>query len=182
LQTKPLGIGTLVVLFCAVIVGCDGFSEQPTGTPPVVELMPDLAGYSIIEGTNVQEYIAALAEGAALLSGNPEMVPLIAKVDGTISCYQDAGAVNLRIYSRQDFPLSAGAIAIADRNRLTDPAVLLRCAGAGMGLSADEPKLDPCGHSYTLAQDGNEFYFVYVGTTAEICQTFCANLKGCSGH
>jgi hypothetical protein len=164
-------------------VSCDWLSDQPTGTPPVVELMPDLSGYSIVEGAKVQEYIATLAEGAALLSGNPEMVPLIAKVDGTISCYQDAGALNLRIYSRQDFPLSAGAIAIADRNRLTDPAVLLRCVGGGTGLTTDDvPKLDPCGHSYTLAQDGNEFYFVYVGTTEEICQTFCSNLKGCSGH
>ena len=182
LKTKALGVVILIGLFFIGVAGCDRLAGQATGTPPVVELMPDLPGYMVIEGAKVQEYIATLAEGTALLSGNPEMVPLIAKVDGTISCYQDAGAVNVRIFSQQDYPLSAGAIAIADRNRLIDPAILLRCLGGGMGPSSDQPSLDPCGHSYTLARDGNEFYFVYVGTTEEICQTFCKNLEGCSGH
>jgi hypothetical protein len=176
---RGLGLACLG-LVCSVVMGCGLVSSQPTGTPPVVQLMPDLPGYRVIEGEAVQDYIAKLADGAALLSGNPEMIVLIEKVDGVIACYQEAGAVNFRIFSREDFPLSSGAIAIVDRNRLTDPATLFRCVGGEMIITADELTLDPCAHSYTLERDDNAFHIIYVGTTREICQTFCENLEGCS--
>jgi hypothetical protein len=168
-------------LLCGVLVGCHIVSSTPTGTPPVVQLMPDLPGYRVIEADALQDHIVALADGAALLSGNPEMVALIEKADGVITCYRNAGAINLRIFSYESFPLSAGAIAIADRNRLADPLTLFRCAGEGMVAPfSSQPTLDPCAHRYTLERDNNEFYIIFVGTTLEICQTFCENLEGCS--
>ena len=88
----------------------------------------------------------------------------------------------MRIYSDEAFPLSSGAIAIADRNRLTDPATLFRCVGGEIIPFSTQPTLRPCFYKYTLQRDDNEFYIIYVGTTQEICQTFCVNLEGCSGH
>lgn len=162
------------------IAACD--FNAPTGTPPVVQLMPDLPGYSVVEGQAVQDYIIDLAEGGTLLSGHPELATLITKVDGVITCYQEVGAVNARIYSDESFPLSSGAIAIADRNRLTDPAIFFHCVGGKALPFSAQPTLNPCAHSYTLDKDNNEFYIIYVGTTSEICQTFCANLEGCTKH
>jgi hypothetical protein len=46
----------------------------------------------------------------------------------------------------------------------------------------DQPEIEPCTASYTLAKDNNEFYIVYAGTTTEMCRTFCSNLEGCTAH
>jgi hypothetical protein len=172
----------ITTVLASAVPACDIGSPQVTGTPPVVQMMPNLPGYRVVEGRSVQEYIAGLAQGASLLSGNPQMLLLIELADQAISCYREVGAVNLRIYSDESFPLSSGAIAIADRNRLTDPQTLFRCIGGQMITSSAEPTLQPCAHSYTLERDDNTFYFVYVGTTQEICQAFCANLEGCTGY
>jgi hypothetical protein len=113
---------------------------------------------------------------------NPEMLVLIETVDSTITCYQEVGAVNMRIYNDEDAPLSSGAIAIADRNRLTDPQTLFQCIGGGISIFSESAVPSPCAHSYTLERDGNAFYIVYVGTTEEICHSFCSALEGCTGH
>lgn len=173
------------VVFVTVLVvlttsACGLGGAKPTGTPPAVQLMPDLPGYKVVEGVAVQDYIKNLADGAALLSGNPGLLFLIEKVDGAIECYQEVGAVNMRIYSDEAFPLSSGAIAIADRNRLTDPQTLFRCVGGSVLPFAAEAAVGPCAHNYTLQRDDNEFYIIYVGTTPEICQTFCGALEGCA--
>jgi len=144
--------------------------------------MPNLVGFKVIEGQAVQEYIANLAEGGALLAANPQMVLLIQRVDSAMACYQKAGALSARVFVDEDYPLSSGAIAIADRNRLADPTVLFSCVGGQISPFSAQPGLSPCSHSYTLQRDNNEFYILYVGTTQEICQAFCQNLEGCSGH
>ena len=169
-----------ILVLGVLFSGCHLFSSEPTGTPPVVQLMPDMPGYRVIEGEAVQEYIVGLADGAALLSGNPQMIFLIEKIDRAIGCYQETGAVNVRIFTDEGFPLSSGAVAIVDRNRLADPETLFRCIGGRMVPFSAQPSLNPCTHSYTLQRDGNEFYIVYAGTTQEICQAFCSDLEGCS--
>jgi hypothetical protein len=180
MKTKAM---LIFVLGCVAVatLACNP-EPKPTGTPPVVQLMPDLTGHHVIEGQAVQEYIMGLAEGAALLTGHPELAALITKVDRVIACYQEVGAINARIYSDESWPLSSGAIAIADRNRLTDPATLFRCLGGEVIPFSDQPALNPCSHKYTLERDNNAFYIIYVGTTQEICHDFCVNLEGCSAH
>ena len=172
----------IFVLMISATSACGLDTAQPTGTPPVVQLMPNLDGFDVIEGQAVQEYIANLAEGAALLAANPQMVLLIERVDRVTACYQEAGAFNARVFIDEDYPLSSGAIAIADRNRLTDPAILFGCVGGQISPLSSQPEIDSCSHSYTLARDNNEFYIIYVGTTQEICQTFCQNLEDCTAH
>ena len=83
-----------------------------------------------------------------------------------------------RVYSNKENPLSAGAVAIADRNALLDPRNLLAClkpsAEAGeAGIQSFA--IEPCSASYTLTRDDNEFYILYAGTTQEICQAFWPN-------
>ncbi len=176
IKTQHLIILSSLLLITAA---CGLGKPTPTGTPPVVQLMPDLPGYKTVEGQAIQDYIASLAEGGALLSANPQLALLIEKVDSAIACYQKAGALNAQIFVDEAFPLSSGAIAIADRNRLTDPATLFECVGGGVMPFSDQPTIQPCSHSYTLPRDDNEFYIIYVGTTQEICQTFCEHLEGC---
>ncbi len=175
-------------LLATILSGCDliaGLLQPTPETPPVVDMLPDLPEYTVIEGQTLTDYLGTLSEGAALLAGHPEMGALFLGVDKFIGCYQDVGAARARIYSHKENPLSAGAVAIADRNALLDPRNLLACV-----KPTPEPGkpsiqsfgIEPCSASYTLKRDNNEFYILYAGTTAEICQAFCAELEGCTAH
>jgi hypothetical protein len=177
-----------LALLAALLSGCDfisGLLEPTPGVPPAAEMLPDLPDYTVVEGQTLTEYLGTLAEGAALLTGHPEMAALALGVDKFVGCYQDVGAVQARVYSNKENPVSAGAVAIADRNALLDPRNLLAClkpTAEADGASAQSFVIEPCSTSYTLTRDGNEFYILYAGTTQEICQAFCAQLEGCTAH
>ncbi len=181
-----------IQLLCAITLAVllSGCGVPPPVEPPAVEMLPDLPGYYVIEGEVLTDYISKLSGGAALLAGQPELAAVVVIVDQIVSCYQGIGAAQARLYSNEEMPLSAGAVAIADRNALTDPVNLFKCVApvvfdsAEAGASALEIK--PCSASYTLSRDDaamlNEFYIIYAGTTEEICHAFCAQLEGCTAH
>jgi hypothetical protein len=175
-------------LLTTMVSGCDflsGFLEPTPEVPPAAEMLPDLPDYTVVEGETLTDYLGTLAEGAALLTGHPEMAALALGVDKVIGCYQDVGAVQARVYSNKEYPVSAGAVAIADRNALLDPRNLFACVkpvAVGDEAGAQNVAIEPCSASYTLMRDDNEFYILYAGTTQEICQAFCAQLEGCTAH
>jgi hypothetical protein len=173
-----------VIIVVAALSGCELVpgSGNSTAQPPAVTLLPNLPGYTVIEGQTLTGYIGKLSGGAALLTGQPELAVTLTAVDAIIGCYQQVGAVRARVYSSQASPLSAGAVAIADKKALLDPANLFRCVAPSLRTQAQAVKIEPCKASYTLTRDGDEFYILYAGTTLEICQTFCRNLEGCTAH
>lgn len=164
----------LVILFVSILaVAC-----QPSG-PTATELMPDIPGYDVVEGQDLTDAISKVAGGAALLQGNLPGVGAVAAIDGIMDCYQEAGAVSGRIFTKSDSPLDSGVIVIVDRNRLTNPQTFLDCVRPeGPEMSAASA-IQPCGDAYTLQRDNNEYYILYAGTQPEVCQTFCAALEGC---
>lgn len=176
------------IALVALLSGCGalpGSGNAPT-EPPAVEMLPDLPGYNVVEGQLLTDYISTLSGGAALLAGQPELAAAIFAVEQIIGCYQEVGAVQARVYSNKEMPLSAGTVGIADRNALTDPMNLFKCVAPTV-LDSSEARgfaveIKPCSASYTLSRDDNEFYILYAGTTEEICQVFCAKLEGCTAH
>jgi hypothetical protein len=177
----------LVRLSCvaAIVVLLSGCEEPPslatpTPEPPAAALLPTLSGYVVVEGETLTSFIGKLSGGAALLAGQPELAAAITAVDGIVGCYQQVGAARARVYSNQTAPLTAGAVAIADRNALADPVNLFRCVAPN--LLAQQTKIQPCRAAYTLQRDGNEFYIIYAGATLDMCRTFCARLEGCAAH
>ena len=182
--TRWISLALLVVL----LSGCEfisGLLEPAPEVPPAVEMLPDLPDYTVVEGETLTDYLGTLTEGAALLTGHPELAALALGVDKIIGCYQDVGAVQARVYSNKEYPVSAGAVAIADRNALLDPKNLFACvkpAVTGDEAGIQNVAIEPCSASYTLEKDDNEFYILYVGTTPNICETFCAQLEGCTAH
>jgi hypothetical protein len=181
--------GLWVVAAVLLLSGCDllpsVIGDKPTPVPPAVEMLPELDGYTVIEGQTLTGYLSNLSGGAALLTGQPQLAALAKAVDGVISCYQQVGAARARIYSQTDNPLSAGVVAIADRGALMDPQNFFKCVVPNTGIGKNAPTeltIQPCSANYTLTKDGNEFYILYAGTTLEICQTFCARLENCTAH
>jgi hypothetical protein len=187
-MSKSIAYLLVFVLLTTLLGGCEfipGFSDPKPVTPPAAEMLPDLPNYTSLEGQTLTEYLGTLSEGAALLAGRPDLAALALGVDKFIGCYQEVGAVRARIYSAKESPLSAGAVAIADRNTLLNPMNLLKCLKPTMeaeGPSAQGFDIEPCSASYTLERDNNEFYILYAGTTLETCQAFCAQLEGCTAH
>ena len=167
-------IGLLVAL-----IGCD---LQTTPAADAAALLPELNGYNTIEGESFTDALTTLGV-MATLGGLPEFGAPIAAISEVVGCYQEAGAVSARVYSDQAEPRNSGIVAIGDRNALQNPITFLRCVpGATSGSESGAVVLQPCSASYTLAKDDNEFYILYAGLTADICQTFCSNLEGCTAH
>ena len=186
-EGRPSRVFVMLIAVAILMGGAGlilGITQQNSQVPPAEELLPDLQGYNTVEGERLSNYIGKLSGGAALLAGQPELAMAIAAVDQVIGCYQEVGAVKARVYSNQEAPLSAGIVAIGDRNELLDPKNLFKCVAPAIPDAGqpDMPPIQICVASYTIERDDNEFYIIYAGTTEEICQTFCAALEGCEEH
>jgi predicted small secreted protein len=146
------------------------------------DMLPTVPNTSVVEGQTITQFLAKVADGAALAAANPELIPLIQRVEASLTCYQNLGAVALRTYTDKTFPLSAGIVAIIDRKALTDPVNFANCVlGSAQGMDASvAPAIKPCSKSYTLKKDDNEFYIAYIATTQEMCSAFCSKLEGCT--
>ena len=143
-------------------------------------LLPDVPNTTVVEGQSISDFIAKLADGAALATANPQLVSLVEKAQGTLACLQQTGAAAVRTYTDKTFPLSAGFVAIIDRNAITNLANWQQCLTGRPNPSAQAVTLQPCATTYTLKKGDNEFYIAYVATTAEMCQAFCSRLEGCT--
>jgi hypothetical protein len=183
---KRVAIIVLIITTLAGLALFQGCDDNPDRQPPAARLLPDLNGYNQVEGQTITTYVSTLAGGAALLAGQPQLTATVAVVDHIIGCYQDVGAVRARVYSQQEQPLAAGAIAIADRNEISDPANLFQCVlPASLDAVPTSPEtivIEPCTASYTLTRNNNELYIIYAATTPDVCQAFCRNLEGCVAH
>jgi len=148
------------------------------------DMLPDVPNSTVVEGQTITQFLAKVADGAALAAANPELIPLIQRVEASLTCYQDLGAVALRTYTDKTFPLSAGVVAIIDRKALTDPVNFANCVlGRAQSPEASAmPAIDPCVKTYTLKKDDNEFYIAYIATTQEMCTAFCSKLEGCTAQ
>lgn len=178
--------GLFLVLTLALLVLASACDPSPPATvqPPAAEMLPELPGYTVVEGQTLTDYLSTVAGGAALLAGQPELAAVVAAVDEVGGCYQEVGAARARLYSNEEAPLTAGAVAIADRNELLDPANFLRCAVPQLRPQGDqeEAAIQPCGTSYTLEREDDVFYIAYAGTRPEICRAFCEQLPECTAH
>jgi len=183
---KRILIILIVFLTITSLVLLQGCNQEPDGPPPAAEMLPNLSGYNQVEGQTITSYVSTLAGGATLLAGQPHLTAAVAVVDHIIGCYQDVGAVRARVYSQVEQPLAAGAIAIGDRNEISDPGNLFRCVlPATLDAIPTGPEgieVEPCTANYVITHEDNEFYVIYAGTTPEVCQAFCENLEGCVAH
>lgn len=173
-----VGFCTIILLLVA-LVGCDMLPGGGGGE--AATLLPELDGYNTIEGQSFTDALTSLGV-MATLAGQPQFGAPIAGISAIVGCYQEAGAVSARVYSDPNIPQNSGIVAVGDRAALLNPITFLQCVPDTNLRGAQSPTLEPCSHSYTLTRDNNEFYILYAGLTAEMCQTFCSHLEGCTAH
>ena len=164
-----LAIGALLLMITACTPTAGGATA----------LLPEVPNTTVVEGQSISDFIAKLADGAALTAASPQLIPLIEKAQSSLTCLQQIGAVAVRTYTDKTFPLSAGFVAIIDRNAVTNPANWQQCLTGKANATAQAVTLQPCATTFTLKKDNNEFYIAYVATTVEMCQALCSRLEGC---
>src|SRR3972149_72032 len=145
-------IGSVIVTLALIVAACDSIG-RPGGAPA---LLPDVPNTDRIEGTTITDYISTLGEGKALLAGNPILAGGIALAEKVVDCYQQIGAVAVRVYVDKTSPLSTGLVAIIDRAALTDPGNFIRCPSGGDQQFSAQAALSICANRYTLKKDDTE--------------------------
>ena len=166
-----------LVLVLAVLLSACG--QPATKEPSAAALMPNLPDYHVTDTIDIQDAITKVAGAASIGVGQPELAALIAGVNGLVSCYQKAGAIQGRSYVNKADVALAGVVVIINRNAVTDPNTFLACvlpSGAGLRTA----QIQPCGKAYILDKDNNQFYMGYAATNPQVCQTFCSALQGCT--
>jgi hypothetical protein len=169
----------LVVMAGWLLVSCTGQQGDAKS------LLPDIPNTNVVEGETITEFVGKLTDGAALVAASPQLIPVIQRVEASLTCYQDVGAVALRTYTDKTFPLSAGIIAVMDSKALKNPVNFANCVlGAARGDAAANaaPTIEPCVKTYTLTKSDNEFHIAYMATTKEMCEAFCSKLEGCTAQ
>jgi len=168
-------IGLMIVIAALLLSACG----QSTGGTTAASLLPNLPDYQANDTQNLQDAIAKIAGGAAVLTGQPEAAAAVVGVNALVTCYQKAGAIQSRSYVNKTDVLKAGVVVIIDRNAVTDPTTFLNCV-APSGPSLRAAQFQPCGKAYTLNRDNNQFYIGYAATNPDVCQAFCSALQGCT--
>jgi hypothetical protein len=169
-------------IFLLTLIAVIALTACQTQRGSAKDMLPSVPNTTVVEGQTITQFLAKVADGAALVAANPQLIPLIQRVEASLTCYQDLGAVALRTYTDKTFPLSAGMVAIIDRKALTDPVNFANCmlGKANGGEFGAATAINPCVKTYTLKKDDNEFYIAYIATTQEMCQAFCSRLEGCT--
>lgn len=181
-MSKQIVFFFTAVLLLLLLISCDSLPGMGGSGGAAAGMLPELSGYDTIEGESFTDALTTLGV-MATLAAQPQFGAPIAAISGLVACYQEAGAVSARVYSDQAEPLNSGVVAIGDRDALLNPLTFLQCAPGSTGLVGPQSlTIEPCSHSYTLAQDDNEFYILYAGLTPEVCHAFCSNLEGCTAH
>jgi hypothetical protein len=141
------------------------------------QFLPNLAGYTSTDTTNVQTAITSAGGGAALISGNPILAGAVAQIDGMITCYRNVGAVAARVYTENniagllegDIP-NVGALAVINQDRLVNN--FLQCALGSQGMSAQRAAVQPCAGTGTFTANGQTLHYIYAATDQQLCDLF----------
>lgn len=166
-------------------------SAPVTGSTSASTYLPRLSGYQTAEASSIQGAIdlirisggfgaqSADSDDTTFQAQSVEAVltsVIVSRVDEFVSCYQRSGAVDARIYVSSNLatlleggvpPL--GAVAVINQNRLRES--LLECtveAGGGLGFGAQSAN-QPCGDVGTFSSGGNQFTYLYAGTSTDFC-------------
>ena len=172
----------IFVVVIAAIVGVGYWVLLPAGSalPP----FPEVATYEIVAGEDISDAIADLE------TNHPsDITTRIADLAQMTRCYQDLGGMRVQFYRHSAEVLKAGAVAMASQNTLSNPGNLINCLGSATqedlpaaGAQIQQLSLSLCQANYTLPKEEDTIHIIYIGTTPDLCQAFCAQLEGCVAH
>jgi hypothetical protein len=162
-----------------ITAGCTLGSTAPTGDKSsdpsaAQQFLPALSGYSRTNAESLTSAVSSISGGAALISGNPLLAALIARIDTMMQCYQNVGAVAASVYTQVDIGQvlagqipRLGAVAVINQDRLSRN--FLNCVIGGGVASAQSASIEPCGGSGSKVINNETITYIYAGTDPSFC-------------
>ncbi len=170
-----------LLLMVWVTAGCSILPAAPTKDTSALSLIPSVPGYNSTNTTDVKNTLATMLGGGALLAGQPEVTAMVAAASRLATCYNNAGAFEAYVFTKQSDLSQAGVILVINDNVLGNVQVLLSCLNpANIGSSVQD--VQPCSKHYTLSTANNSYEIMYVATAPQVCNDFCNALQGCLAH
>lgn len=169
----------LIGIVLLVVAGCTLGSTAPTGdkssdSSAAQQFLPNLAGYNRTNADSLTSAVSSVSGGAALISGNPLLAALIARIDTMMQCYQSVGAVAASVYTQVDIGQvlagempRLGAVAVINQDRLSRN--FLNCVVGGGAASAQAASIQPCGGSGSKVVNNETITYIYGGTDPSFC-------------
>lgn len=170
----------LILTLTALLAACGG---QPGGSASDAQaaqnLLPRIVGYQASSVDNLVDAITAAGGSAALINGNPLLAAAIARIDQTIQCYRNVGAVAANSYVQSDVSSllqgsvpRAGVVAVINQERLSGNFMQCVLGMGGDGIQAQAVTLEPCTGSGTFVFRGQNITYIYAATDQQLCSIF----------
>lgn len=177
----------LLVILGLLLAACQVVptsGDTASDTAAAQNYLPTLPGYMATEANSITDALTKVGAGASVLTGNLPMAGLIAKLDDTLRCYQQVGAVAARVYTEQDVVGAAsrgavpklGVLAVVNTTRVQRN--LFSCVlntGVGAQAQAQAETIQPCGGSGSFTVNNESLQYVYAATAPDLCATFQAS-------
>ncbi len=176
---RKIAFLVLVALLAAACQVVPTTGDRVSDTASAQNYLPNLAGYSATEATNISEALTKVGAGASFLTGNLPLAGMITKLDDTLRCYQQVGAVSARVYTEQDIVGAAtsgsipkiGVVAVINTTRVQRN--LFSCVlNTGIGAQSAQAVIEPCGGSGSFTVNNENLAYVYAASAPELCRAF----------
>lgn len=171
-----------IILATTVACGAIGSTGDQAGDEQSAQaFMPTFNGYGSTNAKNIKDALATIMQAGSAVTGNLPAAALINRLDAFISCYQEVGAIDARVYSTTSLnviPPIVGALAIVNQNRVADnfAACALNPSGQG-GLSGAQAAAQPCFGSGSFTRNDETFLFIYGASDQQLCDNFNTHFR-----
>jgi hypothetical protein len=181
-QMRTLRI-LLLVLCTFILFGCLGRTGDTANDPTAAQnfLPAAPAGYTASDATSITSALTSVGGGVSAITGNPAVAAAIQRIDTLISCYRNVGAVAARVYTPTTYDITnpvipgVGAVAVINEDRIANNFLACATSPTGDSFSAQSAEFEPCISSGSFTAGNETLYYIYAGTTPDLCNAFQTN-------
>lgn len=165
---------TLITVFVIgiVLVACQPTNDSSSDSASAQSLQPNLAGYEVQNSDNIIDGFSTALAASALTSGNVPLAIAIERVNSTLECLENVGALSGQIYIQNEnvqIVPQGGTTLIVNLSRVERN--LFNCV-TEQPLSAQALSIEPCFQTGTFTFEEEEFLYLYAGAGAQVCAAF----------
>lgn len=172
MQMRKSLLVVLMIVVALILVACET-ADTSTQATSAQSLQPNITGFRIEEGDNVVQSFANVVAGATAVTGNVPLAATIERVNATIACLGDVGAVSAQVYvQEQNVQLvpQAGMSFVVNKTRVERN--ILGCVADTQFSAQAVLDIEPCAQTGTFTYQNEEFYYAYIGAGTELCSGF----------
>lgn len=158
------------VLAAALLLAACDTDDSSSDSAAAQNLQPNLTGYDVQNPDNVIDTFSGGIGAAALAAGNIPLAAAIERVNTTLQCLQDVGAVDARIYTQTEnvniIP-QAGVSLIVNQTRVERN--ILGCVTESPISAQATLEIQPCADAGSFTFEEENYFYAYIGAGDQLC-------------